>query len=94
MIRHYQKEDIPAMRALWREVFDESERFLDGFFSLLTDIGGAAVALDERGALLGAAYALTGYELLAGGESPHLGYVYAVAVAPSARGKGNGSGRI
>ena len=79
------------MRALWRGTFDESERFLDGFYSLLPDIGGAAVALDERGARIGAAYALTGYELLADGKSPHIGYVYAVAVEPSARGKGIGS---
>ncbi len=89
-VRHYRKEDIPAMRALWSRVFDERESFLDAFFALLPDIGGAAVAADESGALLGAAYALTGYELLAGGESPHVGYVYAVAVDESARGRGLG----
>lgn len=90
-IRHYRKEDIPAMRALWKRVFDEREAFLDAFFTLLPDIGGAAVAEDERGALVGAAYALTGYELLAGGESPHVGYVYAVAVDEGARGRGVGA---
>ena len=79
------------MRALWRRVFDERESFLDAFFDLMPDIGGAAVAADESGALLGAAYALTGYELLADGASPHVGYVYAVAVDESARGQGIGS---
>lgn len=90
MIRHYQRDDIPAMRALWRRVFDEREDYLDAFLELLPDIGGAAVAVDGKGALLGAAYAMTGYELLAGKESPHLGYVYAVAVDESARGQGLG----
>ena len=90
-VRHYRKDDIPAMRALWRRVFDERESFLDAFFTLLPDIGGAAVAEDDSGALCGAAYALTGYELLAGGESPHVGYVYAVAVDERDRGRGLGA---
>ena len=90
-VRHYRKEDIPAMRALWRRVFSEDERFLDAFFALLCDIGGAAVALGEDGTLYGAAYALTGYELLADGQSPHVGYVYAVAVEETARGRGIGA---
>ncbi len=90
-VRHYRKDDIPAMRELWQRVFDEREAYLDAFFSLLPDIGDAAVAEDEAGALCGAAYALTGYELLAGGESPHLGYVYAVAVDEHMRGRGLGA---
>ena len=91
-IRHYQKDDIPAMRALWQRVFDDEEAYLDAFFAQLPDIGGAAVAADEKGELCGAAYALTGYELLTGsGEGPHLGYLYAVAVDESARGQGVGA---
>ena len=90
-VRHYRKDDIPAMRALWRRVFDERESFLDAFFTLLPDLGGAAVAEDDSGAVCGAAYALTGYELLAGGESPHVGYVYAVAVDERERGRGLGA---
>ncbi|MBR0208686.1 MAG: GNAT family N-acetyltransferase [Oscillospiraceae bacterium] len=90
-IRHYRKDDVPAMRALWQRVFNERDAYLDAFFALMPDIGGAAVAEDESGRLCGAAYALTGYELLAGGESPHLGYIYAVAVDESARGKGIGA---
>ncbi len=90
-IRHYQKDDIPAMRALWSRVFADRETFLDAFFTLLPDIGGAAVAEDEGGALIGAAYALTGYELLSGGESPHVGYLYAVAVDEGFRGRGIGA---
>ena len=91
-VRHYKKADVPAMRALWRRVFDEREEYLDAFFALLPDIGGAAVAADEKGELVGAAYALTGYELLTRGEEgPHLGYIYAVAVDENARGQGLGA---
>ena len=79
------------MRALWQHVFGERDAYLDAFFTLMPDIGGAAVAEDGTGAILGAAYALTGYELLADGESPHVGYVYAVAVEESARGRGIGA---
>ena len=90
-IRHYRKDDTPAMRTLWKHVFNERERFLDAFFTLMPDIGGAAVAEEENGAIVGAAYALTGYELLAAGENPHVGYVYAVAVEESVRGRGVGA---
>lgn len=91
-IRHYEKRDLPAMRALWRRVFDEREEYLDAVFTLLPDIGGAAVAEDEKGELIGAAYAMTGYELLTGSEEgPHVGYIYAVAVDERARGRGVGA---
>ena len=92
-IRHYEKRDLPAMRALWRRVFDEREEYLDAVFTLLPDIGGAAVAVDEKGELIGAAYAMTGFELLTGGgeEGPHIGYIYAVAVDEGARGRGVGA---
>ena len=59
-IRHYEKADLEAMRALWRRVFDEREDYLEAIFTLLPDIGGAAVAADEKGGILGAAYAMTG----------------------------------
>ena len=55
MIREYTPADVPAMRALWRRVFHESEVFLDAFFRLLPDIGSAVAALGESGELLGAA---------------------------------------
>lgn len=79
------------MQTMWRNVFGEREAFLDAFYELLPDIGGAAVAEDETGAICGAAYALTGYELLADGQSPHVGYVYAVSVSEEKRGRGIGA---
>ena len=92
MIREYSSADVPAMRALWRRVFDENESFLDAFFRLLPDIGSAVVALGESGELLGAAYALTGFEWQrADGTRAQLGYLYAVAVDENARGQGIGA---
>ena len=90
-IRHYQKNDLSAMRTLWKRVFNERDAYLDAVFTLLPDIGGASVAVDEQGALLGAAYAMTGYELMSGNECPHIGYIYAVAVDEKARGRGIGA---
>ena len=92
MIREYSSADVPAMRALWRRVFDESESFLDAFIRLLPDIGSAVVATDESGGLLGAAYALTGFEYQRrDGTRTQLGYLYAVAVDETARGQGTGA---
>ena len=91
-IREYIQADIPAMRALWRRVFDESERFLDAFFRLLPDIGSAVVATDEGHELLGAAYTLTGFEWQrTDGTRAQIGYLYAVAVEEDARGQGIGA---
>ena len=76
-IREYIQADIPAMRALWRRVFDESECFLDAFFRLLPDIGSAVVATGEGHELLGAAYALTGFEWQrTDGTRAQIGYLY------------------
>lgn len=92
MIREYTPADVPAMRALWRRVFHESEVFLDAFFRLLPDIGSAVAALGESGELLGAAYALTGFEWQRrDGTSAQLGYLYAVAVDEGARDQGIGA---
>ena len=92
MIREYSSADVPAMRALWRRVFDESEAFLDAFFRLLPDIGSAVVATDEHDELLGAAYALTGFEWQKADRTrTQLGYLYAVAVDETARGQGIGA---
>ena len=91
-IREYIQADIPAMRALWRRVFDESECFLDAFFRLLPDIGSAVVATGEGHELLGAAYALTGFEWQrTDGTRAQIGYLYAVAVEEDARGQGIGA---
>ena len=90
VIREYRGGDIPEMSALWQAVFGDSEELVDSFLELLPDMGTAAVA-EVNGKIAGAAYAVTGMELVsASGKVQTCGYIYAVAVAPEFRGSGIG----
>lgn len=90
VIREYRGGDIPEMSALWQAVFGDSEALVDSFLELLPDMGTAAVA-EVNGTIAGAAYAVTGMELVsADGKAQTCGYIYAVAVAPEFRGSGIG----
>ena len=90
VIREYRGGDIPEMSELWQTVFGDSEGLVDSFLRLLPGMGTAAVA-EVNGKIAGAAYAVTGMELVsAGGKVQTCGYIYAVAVAPEFRGSGTG----
>ena len=90
VIREYRGGDIPEMSALWQAVFGDSEGLVNSFLQLLPDMGTAAVA-EVNGKIVGAAYAVTGMELVsADGKAQTCGYIYAVAVAPEFRGSGIG----
>lgn len=90
VIREYRGGDVPEMSALWQAVFGDSEELVDSFLRLLPGMGTAAVA-EVNGKIAGAAYAVTGMELVsAGGKAQTCGYIYAVAVAPEFRGSGIG----
>ena len=90
VIREYRGGDIPEMSELWQTVFGDSEGFVDSFLRLLPGMGTAAVA-EVNGKIAGAAYAVTGMELVsAGGKVQTCGYIYAVAVTPEFRGSGTG----
>lgn len=90
VIREYRGGDIPEMSALWQAVFGDSEGLVNYFLQLLPDMGTAAVA-EINGVIAGAAYAVTGMELVsADGKAQTCGYIYAVAVAPEFRGSGIG----
>ena len=90
VIREYRGGDIPEMSALWQAVFGDSEGLVNSFLQLLPDMGTAAVA-EVNGKIAGAAYAVTGMELVsASGKVQTCGYIYAVAVAPEFRGSGIG----
>ena len=89
VIREYRGGDIPEMSALWQAVFGDSEELVDSFLELLSDMGTAAVA-ELNGKIAGAAYAVTGMELVDGEKVQPCGYIYAVAVAPEFRGSGTG----
>ena len=90
-IREYRPEDIPALSALWREVFGDSEALIAAFFRLLPGMGSGVVA-ETHGAVLGMAWLIDGLWLAdAGGAERRCGYLYAVAVAPEKRGAGLGA---
>ncbi len=90
--REYRAEDIPALSALWKECFGDSDGFIRKFFAALPSIGGGAVA-EIGGELAGAAYAITAQELITPcGGARRVGYIYGVGVHERFRGLGAGIG--
>lgn len=89
-LRPYRPEDIPALAELWRKTFGDGKHLIKEFFRLLPDMGIGVAAIAE-GQVVGGAYAVTGLELLEAGKPPVMcGYIYAVAVDESCRGRGIG----
>lgn len=86
-LRETHAEDYAALSALWQRCFGDPPELIEKFFTLLPELGRGVTAL-YQGRAVGAAYALTGLELLPGNKS--CGYVYAVAVDESCRGLGIG----
>lgn len=90
-IRPYRPGDVGALRALWREVFGDSEALTGAFFRLLPGMGGGLVA-ERDGAVAGMAFLIDGLWLVdSGGRERRCGYLYAVAVSPRYRGAGLGA---
>ena len=89
-INEYRQDDIPSLKSLWAETFGDTPELIGRFFELLPSMGTGLVA-ESGGELLGAAYVLSA-ELWCPEKSPvKLGYIYAVAVEPSARNCGIGA---
>ena len=89
-LREYRASDIPALSFLWRDVFGDPLPFTAEFYALLPDMGSAVVA-EMDGKLVGAAHALTGFELVGKRrKAPVVGYIYAVMVASEYRSLGVG----
>lgn len=85
ILREYRKDDLPALRRLWRDIFGDSEAFIDTFYAALPTVGTCAVCeLDGR--IVGMAHALTAMEY----DGRRLCYLYAVAVESSVRRQGIG----
>lgn len=79
------QRDIPRLRRLWKEAFQDDDVYLDAFFEAAFDPCRCRV-LTHGQALLGAAYWLN-----CSLENQRLAYVYAVAIARDHRGQGLGS---
>lgn len=88
--REYTPDDIPALTALWTRVFGDTEEFVSGFFRMLPNMG-SCVLMEAGEKVIAEASVITGFELqLAKGGAPECGYIYAVAVDETFRGRGLG----
>ena len=76
------RQDIPALRLLWKEAFGDSDAYLDSFFSLGFGTHRCRLALEGE-ELLGALY---WFPCSCRGQG--LAYIYAVATHVKARGRG------
>lgn len=86
-LRETRAEDYAALSALWQRCFGDPPELIEKFFTLLPELGRGVTAVCQ-GSVVGAAYALTGLELLL--DRKGCGYIYAVAVDESCRGLGIG----
>ena len=89
--REVRPDDRKALVSLWVRVFGDPPELVEAFLDLLHEMG-TGVIEEENGALLGAAYLVDGFTLVAPDAAPEkCGYLYAVAVEEHARGKGIGA---
>lgn len=84
--------DEPALKALWRGVFGDTEEYIDGFFEKLYTPGMATVCLAD-GSIVSAAYVLRLGELVTDGRWMPCRVIYAYGTDPDHRGRGFG-GRV
>lgn len=86
-LRRALPEDIPALSALWKKVFGDSDEYISAFYAALPSLG-AAVAAECDGVVCGMAHALM-CSLYPGGTK--CAYIYAVAVDERFRHRGLGA---
>ena len=91
MIRPYLPSDREQLVALWSRVFRDPPELVETFYELLPYMGSCCVAA-ESGRILGMAHLIHGLTLWQPGQAPvPCGYLYGVAVAEEARGRGLGA---
>ena len=89
--REVRSDDREALISLWVRIFGDPPELAEAFLDLLPEMG-SGVLMEENGELLGAAYLVDGFTLVAPDSEPKkCGYLYAVAVEERARGKGCGA---
>ena len=81
--------DVPALRALWREVFQDEDAVLDAFFDCLF-VPEDTLLAERGGEIVSAAYLLRGVRLCAEGARRPAAYFYALGTRPDCRGEGLG----
>lgn len=82
IINNPSKEQIPSLRALWKEAFGDTDEFLDSFFGTAFSPD-RAVCIEENNKILSALYI---FDCLF--EDKKIAYIYAVATSKQARGRG------
>lgn len=82
IIKNPEQQDIPALRALWKQAFGDTDSFLDSFFSLAFSTERALIA-KENEQLLGALY---WFDCVCAGNN--FAYIYAVATNKVYQGRG------
>ena len=81
--------DETALRALWREAFQDEEAVMDAFFDCLF-VPEDVLLAESGGRLLSAAYLLRGVRLHTADACVPAAYFYALATWPDCRGRGLG----
>ena len=90
MIRPYLPADRGQLIDLWSRVFGDPPDLVESFYDLLPYMGSCCVAA-ESGKVLGMAHLIHGLTLWQPKQTPvTCGYLYGVAVAEEARGRGLG----
>ncbi len=82
IIKPPEAADIPALRQLWQEAFEDEDAFLDSFFATAWSAGRSRCAVLEDGIASG----LYWFDCRCRGEK--IAYLYAVATAKRHRGQG------
>ena len=91
-IRSRRKDDTPALKALWRLAFGDSDDFIDGFFAEMLSGKDDCVVAELDGKPVSAMYVLQGFDLFPYRRNRlSTAYTYALATLPEYRGRGIGS---
>ena len=91
IIRDGKPEDRPALKALWKIAFGDSDEFIDGFFAAFLKPGGCVTA-EADGKVVSAMYIIGENRLFPfRNKSLSAGYTYALATLPEYRGRGIGT---
>ncbi len=84
-IRIANNDDIPAIKALWEDIFQDPPSFLEPFFNEIFPIS-TGIIYDCDG--INGMLTLVPYEIIHEGIKKKIHYVYAVGVSENFRGKG------
>ena len=88
--RIIEDDDLPAVKAIWREVFRDPQEYIDEFFRLLYAPGNGLAAV-SKGEIISHFFSLPGIRLRALGQEYEISYLAALATALKHRGIGAGA---